>query len=227
MDIQSIKTANNYTATLTCRVVVLVSGTGRNLQALIDQANDYEIVAVISNKADAYALERAQNANITTNVLSYSGFNSREDYDAELIKRIDAHQPDLVLLAGFMRILSDEFVNHFHGRLLNIHPSLLPKFKGLHTHQHALDEHETEHGCTVHFVEPELDSGPLVLQGKVLVNANDNAATLAERVMGQEQRIYPLAAHWFATGRLRLENGQPTLDNQPLIQPVILPNENT
>lgn len=210
-----------------CRIVILVSGTGRNLQALIDAANGYEIIAVISNKADAYALERAKKANIATNVLTYSGFNNREDYDAELIKRIDAHQPDLVLLAGFMRILSDDFVNHFHGKLLNIHPSLLPKFKGLHTHQQALDEQETEHGCTVHFVEPELDSGPLVLQGKVPVKVDDDAATLAARVMEQEQRIYPLAAHWFATGRLQLANGQPVLDNQILTQPIILPYENT
>jgi len=202
-------------------VVVLISGSGTNLQALIDGqlagSLPIDIRAVISNRADAFGLQRAQRAGLTAQVLNHRDFPTREAYDAELLALIDGFAPGLVVLAGFMRILTPAFVKHFHGRLFNIHPSLLPKFPGLRTHQRAIDAGEREHGATVHFVTEELDGGPAVLQARVPVLPGDDAETLAARVLEQEHRIYPLAVRWFAEGRLRLApDGRALLDGTPL-----------
>lgn len=190
------------------RLVILISGNGSNLQAIIDSINKNnlpaQIVAVISNKADAYGLQRAAKAGLTQRVLSNTDFSDRKEYDRALKKLIDEYQPDLVVLAGFMRILSDEFVEHYSHKIMNIHPSLLPKYKGLHTHQRVLDAGEKEHGCTVHYVTPELDDGPVILQAKVKVNAGDTAETLAARVHELEHRIYPEAIRLFAENKLNV-----------------------
>ncbi len=204
----------------TCDVVVLLSGTGSNLQALIDSTrtgnSPVRIAAVISNRSDAYGLQRARDAGIATRALDHKAFEGREAFDTALIELIDAFNPKLVVLAGFMRILSPDFVRHYQGRLLNIHPSLLPKYKGLHTHQRALEAGDTEHGCSVHFVTEELDGGPLVVQAVVPVESDDSAQTLAQRVHTQEHRIYPLAVRWFAEGRLILGDQGALLDGQLL-----------
>lgn len=204
----------------TCNVVVLLSGSGSNLQALIDNTSASDspvrIRAVISNRADAYGLERAKAAGVDTALLEHQGFDGREAFDAALMALIDGFEPDLVVLAGFMRILSGGFVRHYQGRLLNIHPSLLPKYKGLHTHQRALDAGDAEHGCSVHFVTEELDGGPLVVQAVVPVATDDTPESLAQRVHRQEHQIYPLAVRWFAEGRLRLGEQGALLDGQPL-----------
>lgn len=203
-----------------CNVVVLISGSGSNLQALIDSVaqdgNPARIAAVISNRSDAYGLQRAKQAGIATELLDHKQFDGREAFDAALIQAIDAHQPDLVVLAGFMRILTPGFVQHYAGRLLNIHPSLLPKYKGLHTHLRALEAGDGEHGCSVHFVTEELDGGPLVVQAVLPVMADDTAESLASRVHQQEHKIYPLAVRWFAEGRLRLGAQGAMLDGEPL-----------
>lgn len=202
-----------------CNAVVLISGSGSNLQALIDsqgEDNPLRIRAVISNRADAYGLTRAQNAGIATQVLDHKAFADRESFDCALIEAIDGFRPDLVVLAGFMRILTPAFVRHYSGRLLNIHPSLLPKHKGLNTHQRALDAQDSEHGCSVHFVSEELDGGPLVIQAVVPVEPGDTAETLALRVHMQEHRIYPTAVRWFAEGRLRLAAEGALLDGEKL-----------
>ncbi|MCF5017758.1 phosphoribosylglycinamide formyltransferase [Pseudomonas lactis] len=204
----------------TCDVVVLLSGTGSNLQALIDSTrtgdSPVRIAAVISNRSDAYGLQRARDAGIDTRSLAHKAFDGREAFDSALIELIDAFNPKLVVLAGFMRILSADFVRHYEGRLLNIHPSLLPKYKGMHTHQRALDAGDSEHGCSVHFVTEELDGGPLVVQAVVPVESGDSAQTLAQRVHTQEHRIYPLAVRWFAEGRLILGDQGALLDGQLL-----------
>jgi len=208
-------------------VVVLISGGGSNLQALIDGATDgslpVEIRAVISNEADAFGLERARRAGIDACVLNHRDFSSREEYDLALADLIDRYQPGLVALAGFMRILTPAFVARYHGRMFNIHPSLLPKFRGLHTHRRALEANEPIHGASVHFVTEELDGGPLVLQAKVRVDPSDQPETLAERVLRQEHRSYPQVVRWFAQGRLRLgEDGKPRLDGRVIDEPLIL-----
>lgn len=204
----------------TCDVVVLLSGTGSNLQALIDSCaikdSPARIRAVISNRADAYGLQRAKDAGIDTRVLDHTAFEGREAFDAALIDVIDTFNPQLVVLAGFMRILSAGFVRHYQGRLLNIHPSLLPKYKGLHTHQRALEAGDSEHGCSVHFVTEELDGGPLVVQAIIAVESDDSPHSLAQRVHAQEHRIYPLAVRWFAEGRLSLDEQGALLDGQLL-----------
>ncbi|OZY31295.1 phosphoribosylglycinamide formyltransferase [Pseudomonas lundensis] len=204
----------------TCDVVVLLSGTGSNLQALIDsddvKASPATLRAVISNRADAPGLQRAKNAGIDTRVLDHTAFEGREAFDAALIDIIDTFNPHLVVLAGFMRILSADFVRHYQGRLLNIHPSLLPKYKGLHTHQRALEAQDREHGCSVHFVTEELDGGPLVVQAVIPVEPEDTPSSLAQRVHAQEHRIYPLAVRWFAEGRLSLDEQGALLDGQLL-----------
>lgn len=205
---------------MSSRILVLISGSGSNLQALLDASNadDYpgEVVAVIANKADAYGLTRAENAGVDAIALSHTSFDSREAYDQVLIEKIDAYQPDLVVLAGFMRILTPGFVQHYSGKLLNIHPSLLPKYQGLNTHQRAIDAGDREHGVSVHFVTEELDGGPVILQAKVPVFSGDEASDLASRVHEQEHRIYPLVVKWFCQQRLRMLNDQALLDNQPL-----------
>lgn len=203
-----------------CKVVVLISGSGSNLQALIDNIaageNPATVAAVIANRSDAYGLQRAQAAGIATLVLDHKAFSDRAAFDQALAAAIDGFEPQLVVLAGFMRILSAEFVRHYQGRLLNIHPSLLPKYKGMHTHQRAIDDGEHEHGCSVHFVTEELDGGPLVVQAVVPVIAGDTAESLAQRVHVQEHRIYPLAVSWFAQGRVRLTPQGATFDGQLL-----------
>jgi len=202
-----------------CNVVVLISGSGSNLQALIDSQTEdspVRIRAVISNRADAYGLTRAKNAGISTLVLDHKAFGDRESFDEALMQAIDACDPQLVVLAGFMRILTPAFVRHYQGRLLNIHPSLLPKYKGLHTHQRALEAGDTEHGCSVHFVTEELDGGPLAVQATIPVQPGDTPESLAMRVHAQEHRIYPLAVRWFAEGRLRLGEDGALLDGKLL-----------
>ena len=206
-------------------VAVLISGRGSNLQALIAGQADwpYRIAAVVSSAADAPGLALARDAGIPTEVLEPKGFAGRADYDRALAALIDRHDPKLVALAGFMRILTPELVERYGGRMLNIHPSLLPRHPGLHTHRRVLDAGEPEHGATVHFVTAELDGGPRVVQVRVPVLPGDDADTLAARVLAGEHRIYPLAVGWFAAGRLRLRgDGCPELDGQALAAPVVL-----
>ena len=202
------------------RIVVLISGSGTNLQAIIDacKLDNYpgQVVGVISNKADAYGLVRAQESDIETKALSHKNFAERIDYDKALINEIDGFKPDVVVLAGFMRILTPEFVQHYQGKLLNIHPSLLPKYQGLHTHQRALDAGDKEHGVSVHFVTEELDGGPVILQAKVPVFDGDTADELASRVHEQEHRIYPLVVKWFCHDRLKMLPNGTELDGQLL-----------
>lgn len=190
------------------------------MQAIVDACQAGKIggnvVAVISNKAGVAGLEKAQQAGIETAVLAHQDFASREAYDAELQRLVDGYQPDLVVLAGFMRILTAAFTRHFHGRMLNIHPSLLPKYKGINTHQRALDAGDAEHGVSVHFVTEELDGGPVILQAKVPVFDDDTAADLQARVHTQEHAIYPLVVQWFCAGRLRLSEHGAELDGQVL-----------
>ena len=211
------------TTLVTKKIVVLISGNGTNLQAIIDKLHNselanqkVEVVAVISNKADAYGLQRASDAGINTQVVLSEGINSREQYDLLLSEAIDTFQPDLILMAGFMRILSTQFVDKYLGKMLNIHPSLLPKYQGVNTHQRAIDAGDSEHGASVHFVTPELDSGPTVLQAKVPVFAEDTAEDLAERVLTQEHLIYPLVTQWFLSERLMMVNSQAVLDGEIL-----------
>lgn len=199
------------------RIVILISGRGSNMEAMIrarDQGElpGMEIVAVLSNRPDAKGLETATAAGIATQVLDHKAFADRESFDAALGDAIEGFTPDLVVLAGFMRILTEGFVRRFEGRLLNIHPSLLPSFPGLHTHQRALDEGVRIHGCTVHFVTPALDHGPVVIQAAVPVLDGDDEATLAARVLAQEHVVYPRAVRWFVEGRLHLENGRVRVD---------------
>ena len=192
-------------------IVILISGRGSNMEALI-AARDagklpVNIAAVISNRPDALGLETAAKAGIVTHYVDHKGFAGRAAFDAALAECIDCFKPDLVVLAGFMRILTDAFVNHYSGRLMNIHPSLLPSFPGLHTHQRALEDGVRIHGCTVHFVTPTLDHGPVIIQAAVPVLDGDDEAALAARILVQEHTIYPQAVRWFAEDKLRLENG--------------------
>jgi phosphoribosylglycinamide formyltransferase-1 len=210
-----------------CKLVILLSGSGSNLQAFIDASRDgllpnVEICAVISNKAQAFGLERAKQAGIATACIDHTQFASREAFDAELQVCIDSYDADLVVLAGFMRILTPGFVRHYLGRLINIHPSLLPKYPGLHTHQRALDAGDREAGATVHFVTEELDGGPAIIQAKIPVYPGDDAAALATRVLSKEHTIYPLAARWFAEGRLVLQDSKAVFDEQVLPETGIL-----
>ena len=202
------------------RFAVLISGNGSNLQALIDACQagriQGELVGVVSNRADAFGLERAKAAGIATQVLSNQAFADRESYDAALIQALESWNPDLLVMAGFMRILTPGFVQHFAGRMLNIHPSLLPKYQGVKTHARAIAAGETVHGATVHFVTEELDGGPVVLQARVPIFPDDDEVTLAERVLSQEHQIYPLVINWFCQGRLTMVGTQACLDGQPL-----------
>ncbi|MES2321146.1 MAG: phosphoribosylglycinamide formyltransferase [Pseudomonadota bacterium] len=192
-------------------IVILISGRGSNMEALVHAAKTEQwparIAAVIANKADAKGLEFAASHGIPTFVVANKDFASRADFDAALLAAIDRYVPDLVVLAGFMRILTPAFVQHYDGRLLNIHPSLLPKFPGLHTHQQALDAGELVHGATVHFVTAELDHGPVVAQASVEVLPGDTADTLAARVLVQEHQLYPRAIRLFIENRLSIDNG--------------------
>ncbi|MBU1295309.1 MAG: phosphoribosylglycinamide formyltransferase [Gammaproteobacteria bacterium] len=210
-------------------IVVLISGSGSNLQALIDQSLqgllNIKICAVISNKAEAYGLERAKLAGIPTHTLNHKSFDSREEFDTELQALIDQYQPKLVVLAGFMRILTETFAKHFEGRMLNIHPSLLPKYKGLNTHQRAIDANEKEHGVSVHFVSPELDAGAVILQASTEIAQEETAETLASKVHCLEHIIYPLAVKWFSEERLTFHDGKAFFDKNALPESGILYNE--
>lgn len=194
---------------MSSRIVVLISGSGTNLQAIIDACKlaDYpgSVVGVVSNNIDAYGLTRAKDANIETVALSHKNFESRESYDQALISKIDQLTPDVIVLAGFMRILTPAFVQRYQGKLLNIHPSLLPKYQGLNTHQRAIDAGDTDHGVSVHFVTEELDGGPVILQAKVPIFDGDTSDDLAARVHEQEHKIYPLVVKWLCQKRLSMQ----------------------
>jgi phosphoribosylglycinamide formyltransferase-1 len=206
-------------------VVVLISGGGTNLQAIIDRSHEdlpIEIRAVISNRPGAEGLQRAAKAGIETRILQHTRFEDRDSYERALIEQVDSFEPELVVLAGFMRILTPVFVRHYAGRLLNIHPSLLPKYRGLKTHQRALDAGDALHGASVHFVTDELDGGPSIVQAQVPVLAGDDAERLAARVLQKEHQIYPLAIRWFAERRLKLdEEGHVNLDDEQRAGPVV------
>lgn len=202
-----------------CRIVVLISGSGSNLQAIIDsvkEQQDVNVVAVISNKADAYGLVRAKQAGIATHSIDHRQYESRQLFDQALMVLIDQYKPDLLVLAGFMRILTEPFVNHYLGHLINIHPSLLPKYTGLNTHQRVLDAHEKEHGCSVHFVTPVLDGGPVIIQGVIAVASGIDKQQLEKQVHCLEYKIYPIAIRWFAERRLALVNNTVILNGQVL-----------
>ena len=200
------------------RGVVLISGSGSNLQAIIDQATniDLDVSCVISNNADAYGLTRADKAGIPCHVVDHTQFDSREAFDQAVSKTIDQYNPDIVILAGFMRIFTEAFAQQYCGKMLNIHPSLLPKFQGLNTHQRVIDASESEHGVSIHFVTAELDGGPVIAQSRVSVLPSDSAKSLAERVLIEEHKLFPKVIHWFTQGRLKLENGHAVLDGKPL-----------
>lgn len=204
----------------TKNICVLISGTGTNLQALMDACDagsiNGTISAVISNNADAFGLERAREAGIATHCLSHKAFDSRETYDQALGDLIAQYDADCIVLAGFMRILTPEFVSRFSGKLLNIHPSLLPKYRGLHTHQRAIENNDTEHGVSVHYVTPELDGGPVIVQSRVPVFEEDTIEDLADRVSEQELRIYPLVVKWFCEGRLAMKENKAVFDDEIL-----------
>ena len=211
-------------------IVILISGRGSNMEALI-AARDagqlpVNIAAVISNRPEAKGLETAGKAGITAHYIDHKAFAGREAFDAALAECIDQFSPDLVVLAGFMRILSEGFVRHYEGRLMNIHPSLLPSFPGLHTHQRALEEGVRIHGCTVHFVTPTLDHGPVIIQAAIPVLDDDTEDSLAARILIQEHKVYPQAVRWFAEDKLTLENGRVRLsadlsDSAVLISPEV------
>ena len=194
------------------RYVILISGRGSNMISLLDAGLPGKCVAVISNRPGVAGLAAAEERGIATRVLDHRGFADRTSFDAALAEMIEAEQPDLVLLAGFMRILTDEFVERFRGRLINIHPSLLPAFPGVKTHFQALAAGVRLHGVTVHFVTPTLDGGPIITQAAVPVLANDDENTLGMRVLAEEHLLYPRVARWFLDGRLRLEHGKASLD---------------
>jgi phosphoribosylglycinamide formyltransferase-1 len=206
-------------------IVILISGSGTNLQAIIDAVANGQIkatiAAVISNRPNAKGLQRAQRAHINTVVVDQSQYEDRATYDNALISAIDKYKPDLVVLAGFMRILSEKFINHYPDAILNIHPSLLPEFKGLHTHRRAIEASKPTHGASVHFVSNELDSGPVVIQAEVSVLPEDNEETLAARVLQQEHIIYPMAIAWYIDGRLALNGNKILLDNRIMNGPVL------
>lgn len=211
------------------RILVLASGNGSNLQALIEATNSRDfpgsIIAVGCNQPRAFALERAAQAAIETFVVDHTEFDTRLAFEAALKAHIDRHAPDLIVLAGFMRILTDDFVRHYHGKMLNIHPSLLPRYTGLNTHQRALDAGDAIHGVTVHFVTENLDGGPAVAQAEVLIAADDTVTTLTEKVRVKEHLLYPIVVRWFCEGRLHLDGDRPLFDGLPLETPTYLPDD--
>ncbi|HEV2331718.1 MAG TPA: phosphoribosylglycinamide formyltransferase [Gammaproteobacteria bacterium] len=206
-------------------VVVLVSGYGSNLQAILDSAATGAIPvavrAVVSDRPEAQALKRARAAGIAVETVTAAAHPDRQDYDAALMAAVDRHAPGLVALAGFMRILTPACVRRYEGRMLNVHPSLLPKYRGLHTHRRALDAQDKVHGCSVHFVSQELDAGAVVAQAEVPVLPGDDEASLRARVQQQEHRLYPEVIGWYAAGRLRLEGQRAVLDGVPLKGPKV------
>jgi len=201
-----------------CNAVILISGGGSNLQAFIDQVSAQKlpivIKLVISNNEDAYGLERAQAAGIRTSCIDHRKFNSRLSFDQSLMAEIDKTKPDVVILAGFMRILTADFVNHYQGCLINVHPSLLPKYPGNNTHQRALDAKDQWHGISIHYVVPEVDAGPVILQGQLAIKTDDTPESLQLRIHAIEHILYPLAIKWFAQGRLAIKKGKVLLDDE-------------
>ena len=208
-----------------CKTAILISGSGSNLQSFIDRAaagdSHLDLSVVFSNRPDAYGLVRAEKAGIATACLKHGDYSGREQFDRAVASTLDEQQPELLILAGFMRILSPWFVDHYTGRVLNIHPALLPAYPGLDTHQRILDADESWHGSTVHFVTEELDGGPRILQGKLAVDANETADELSARVQAIEHQIYPEAANWFGQGRLKFSNNLAFLDGKRLDEPVV------
>lgn len=210
------------------RILVLASGSGTNLQALIEASRERDfpgdIVAVGCNRPQAFALERAAQAGIETFTVDHTRYDSREAFDAALRLEMERYQPDLVVLAGFMRILTEDFVRAFQGRMLNVHPSLLPKYRGLNTHQRALDAGDKVHGVSIHFVTEDLDGGPVIARAEVPVRPDDTAETLAERVQSQEHVLYPIVIRWFCEGRLQLAgNDRILFDGAPVPDVLTLP----
>jgi phosphoribosylglycinamide formyltransferase-1 len=202
------------------KIVALISGNGSNLQAIIDaiaeRGLNAKICAVISNVEKAYGLQRASKAGVPAVWIDHKKYSSREQFDQVLIEVIDPYQPDLIVLAGFMRILTEPFVCHYQGKLINIHPSLLPRFRGLNTHQRVIEEGDSEHGASIHFVTPDLDGGPVIVQARISVEANDSAETLAQKVQQQEHKIYPQVVEWFCDNRIRLNQHKVYLDGNEL-----------
>ena len=211
------------------RVAILISGNGTNLQAFIDAVArgslDIHLAVVLSNQPDAFGLIRATDAGIPTECVQNADYADRESFDQAIIDVLEQYRVDLVVLAGFMRILSNVFIRHFEGRVLNIHPALLPKYPGLNTHQRAIEAGERWHGSTVHFVTEELDGGPRILQGRVTVLSDDTASLLSARVQAVEHKIYPRAAALFASGRIEFKDGDTWLDGARLDEPVQWENE--
>ncbi len=208
-----------------CNTAILISGSGTNLQSFIDDVASGELELslsiVFTNRANAYGLTRARDAEIATACIEHRDYADRQSFDRAVAQMLDKAEPELLLLAGYMRILSPWFVNHYAGRILNIHPALLPAFPGLDTHQRVLDAGDTWHGSTVHFVTDDLDAGPRILQGRLTVDADESANELATRVQAIEHQIYPQAANWFANGRLAYHDGAAWLDGERLDEPVI------
>jgi phosphoribosylglycinamide formyltransferase-1 len=210
------------------RIVILISGRGSNMRALFEANLPGEIVAVISNNPAAAGLDYARKRNAETRVINHRDYDDRGAFDAALAGEVESFAPDLVVLAGFMRILTETFVQRFSGRILNIHPSLLPAFTGVNTHQRAIDEGVRLHGCTVHFVTAQLDHGPIIIQAAVPVLPEDNEQALAARVLEQEHRIYPMAVRWFLDGRIVLRDGRVQVtDKLRYPEAVISPTEQT
>lgn len=211
-------------ATKPLSLVVLISGSGSNLQAIIDAIEiddlNANINAVISNRPHAYGLERAQRHRIPAIGLDHTQFDSREAFDSRLTQEIERFQPDVIVLAGYMRILSEKFILHFSPNLLNIHPSLLPKYQGLHTHERVLENHDKQHGVSIHVVTPELDAGPVILQGQFAVESFDDANSLQQKAHKLEHQMYPLVIRWLSEKRLTFNRGLPVFDNEILQQPL-------
>ena len=195
-------------------IVILISGRGSNMQALVNAKLNCHIAAVISNKADAPGLRFAQQHDIPTAVMSHKDYPDRECFDAALSNVIDGFTPDFVILAGFMRILTEKFVTHYQGRLINIHPSLLPAYTGLHTHARALQDGVKIHGCTVHFVTTDLDHGPIIIQVAIPVLPDDTEHTLSARILHEEHRIYPQALRWLCSGQVKLSTADRVISQQ-------------
>ena len=212
-----------------CSIAVLISGSGSNLQSIIDHTQQGHIHAniacVISNNPEAYGLTRAQQSDIPTHVIDHTDYDSREAFDKELVNIFKIYKIKYILLAGFMRVLGDAVINEFQGRILNIHPSLLPKYPGLHTHHRVLEAGEQKHGCSVHFVTEDLDAGPLIIQAIVPILKTDNSENLAKRVLEKEHIIYPLATKWLCDDKLVCKDGTVYFENKPLVNAIELTKE--
>ncbi|HKW37578.1 MAG TPA: phosphoribosylglycinamide formyltransferase [Burkholderiales bacterium] len=204
------------------KIVILISGRGSNMEAIIRARLPAETAAVISNRPEAPGLKFAAQAGVGPQVVDDRAFPSREAFEGALADVIERHSPDLVALAGFMRVLGADFVRRYSGKMINIHPSLLPAFPGLHTHRRALEEGVKLHGCTAHFVTAQVDHGPIIIQAAVPVREGDTEAALAARVLQQEHRIYPLAVRWFVEGRLVVENGLVRVDGAGAQQSILV-----